>query len=89
MNLGAYATGFNTENNEKKYIWMEKQSYFHDILTSLHFYEKKIWNFIEIKPFYSIIKKYIKVVEAKHVRHRYSAPWYQTFLIQIGRILGM
>lgn len=86
---GAYATGFNKENNEKKYPWMEEKSYFHDILHLLRYYEEKIWNFIEIKPFDSIIRLYVKTVEAKHVRHRYTAPWYQSLLIQLGRILGM
>lgn len=86
---GAYATGFNKENNEKKYTWMQDKSYFHNILPSLKYYEEKTWNFIEIKPFNSIIKKYITAVESKHVKLRYTAPWYQSFLIQLGRIFGM
>ena len=35
---GAYATGFNKENNEKKYEWMYKDSYFkHNFLLVLYF----------------------------------------------------
>lgn len=83
---GAYATGFNKENNEKKYTWMGKNSYFYPILNSLKKIEEKVWNFIEIKPFHSIIRKYIKTVETPHLRHRYMAPWYQSMFIQLGRI---
>lgn len=86
---GAYATGFNKENNEKKYNWMEKESYFIKIVDKIKYYEEKIWNFIEVKPYTSIIKRYIKVVEAKKLRHRYSAPIIQTFFVQLGRIIGM
>lgn len=86
---GAYATGFNKENNEKKYIWMEKESYFLAILPELKKWEKKIWNFIEMKPYTSIIKRYVKVVEDKKLRPRYSAPVIQTAFIQMGRILGL
>lgn len=86
---GAYATGFNKENNEKKYSWMKKDSYFLDIVDRLQYYEEKIWNFIEVKPYTSIIKRYVKVVECKKLRHRYSAPVIQTFFVQLGRIFGM
>ena len=86
---GAFATGFNKENNEKKYTWMEKQSYFHSILDTMRPVEEKIWNFIEIKPFSSIIRQYRKTVEDFHLKHRYCAPWYQAFCIQVGRMLGL
>lgn len=86
---GAYATGFNKENNEKKYTWMDENSYFYSILGKLKKTEKKLWNFIEIKPYTSIIKQYCKVVETTHLRHRYTAPWYQAIFIQLGRIFGM
>lgn len=85
---GAYATGFNKENNEKKYTWMHQNSYFYPILDSLKKIEEKIWNFIEIKPYTSIIRKYCKVVETKHLKHRYTAPWYQAIFIQVLRIFG-
>lgn len=86
---GAYATGFNKENNEKKYGWMKQNSYFINILNKIKYYEEKIWNFIEVKPYTSIIKRYIKVVETKKLKHRYSAPIIQTFFVQLGRIIGM
>lgn len=86
---GAYATGFNKENNEKMYVWMNEESYFYNIINKIKYYQEKIWNFIEIKPYKSIIKKYIKAVEDRKVKHRYSAPWYQAMLVQLGRIMGM
>lgn len=86
---GAYATGFNKENNDKKYIWMEEKSYFKKIINKLKIYETKFWNFIEVKPYNSIISKYIKVVEKDKINFRYSAPKFQSFLIQLGRILGI
>lgn len=86
---GAYATGFNKENNEKKYPWMKKISYFKYKLNDIRLKEEKYWNFIESKNFNSIIKKYIKAVEVKKVKKRYSAPFIQSFLTQLGRIFGM
>lgn len=86
---GAYATGFNKENNEKKYTWMSNNSYFCSIVGSIKKRELMVWNFLEQKPFNSIVKKYIHVVEDKHLKNRYIAPWWQAFAVQLGRILGM
>ncbi len=86
---GAYATGFNKENNEKKYEWMNNQSYFSNYVSLIKEKELRIWNFLEQKPYTSIINKYIKAVESKNPKFRYSAPWWQSFSIQFGRILGM
>lgn len=86
---GAYATGFNKENNSQKYEWMKQDSYFIKIVDKIQYYEEKIWNLIEVKPYTSIIKRYIKVVETKKLKHRYSAPVIQTFFVQLGRIIGM
>lgn len=86
---GAYATGFNKENNEKKYKWMYKNSYFKNYLPNLEKCETKIWNLIESKNFNSIITKYIKAVEAKHPKFRYTAPKFQAIITQFFRTLGM
>lgn len=84
---GAYATGFNKENNEKKYNWMYDNSYFKNQVEEIRKKEKKLWNVIEVKPYDSIVRKYIRAVEDRHLKHRYSAPWWQTIGVQIGRIL--
>lgn len=85
---GAYATGFNKENNEKKYEWMNSKSYFSNYVSIIKENEIKIWNFLEQKPYTSITNKYIKAVEDKNPKFRYSAPWWQSLFIQLGRIIG-
>ena len=85
---GAYATGFNKENNNKKYEWMYTNSYFSPYTDLIRKYEIKIWNFLEQKPYNSIVKKYIRAVEDSHPKFRYSAPWWQSFFVQLGRIIG-
>ena len=47
-----------------------------------------MWNFMEINNFTHIIKQYIKAVETKHLKHRYTAPISQAIFIQFCRILG-
>ena len=86
---GAYKTGFNKENNDKKYEWMQVSSYFKYKLDEIRLNEEKLWNFLESKNFNSIIKKYVKAVEAKNVKKRYTAPFIQSFFVQLGRIIGM
>lgn len=53
---GAYATGFNKENNNKKYKWMYTDSYFSNYCSFIRKFEIKIWNFLEQKPYKSITK---------------------------------
>lgn len=86
---GAYATGFNKENNDKKYEWMYKDSYFKYKWKDIKEKETKFWNFIEKKDFNSIIKQYIKAVEDKNVKFRYTAPIMQALTVQIIQFLGI
>ncbi len=86
---GAYATGFNKENNDKKYDWMKNKSYFKYKLDEIRQNEIKKWNFLEKKSFNSIIKQYINSVEDTRVKFRYTAPKLQAIFIQIERILGI
>ncbi len=85
---GAYATGFNKENNEKKFEWMNKQSYFKHLIPEIRKKEEKVFNFIEHKNFSTIIKQYIKCVEDFKLKSRYTAPKSQAIFIQLARILG-
>lgn len=82
---GAYATGFNKENNEKKYNWMYQNSYFSNQAYKIKNNEKKLWNFLEVKNFNSIIKQYIKAVEDTRLKNRYYAPWWQVFGVQLRK----
>ena len=86
---GAYATGFNKENNEKKYEWMYKDSYFKYKWKDIKDKETRYWNFIEKKNFDSIIKQYIHSVEDRKLKFRYTAPKTQSFIIQLQRIFGL
>lgn len=86
---GAYATGFNKENNEKKYEWMYKDSYFKYKWKDIKERETRYWNFIEMKTFDSIIKQYIHAVEDKHLKFRYTSPKFQAIIVQLERIFGL
>lgn len=86
---GAYATGFNKENNDKKFEWMQRESYFRYKWQDIKEKEEKIFNFLERKKFDTIINQYIKAVECNKLKHRYTAPKSQAFFIQLGRIFGM
>lgn len=85
---GSYATGFNKETGNKKYGWMYKSSYFRNHIDLIKKVENKVWELTELNRYDSIIKKYVKVVEARKLKHRYYAPWYQAFFIQLLRIFG-
>ncbi len=81
--------GFNKENNEKKYEWMYDSSYFDGNVDKIRLLETKIWNFLEQKPYHAIVRQYVKAATDKHPKKRYSSPWWQTALVQLGRIFGM
>lgn len=85
---GSYATGFNVETGNKMYGWMQEKSYFKNHLDVIRKVENKVWELTELNTYNSIIRKYIKVVEARKLKRRYTAPWYQTVSIQLLRILG-
>ncbi len=67
---------------------MQEKSYFANQENEIRKNEEMLWNFIEMKPYNSIIKKYIKAVEDKNVKHRYTAPAWQSVGVQILRIFG-
>ena len=83
---GSYATGFNMETGNKKYGWMQEKSYFKEHLDIIRKVEQKVWELTELNTYDSIIKKYVKVVEAKKLNRRYYAPWYQALGVQLLRI---
>lgn len=85
---GSYATGFNMETGNKMYGWMQEKSYFKNHLDVIRKVENKVWELTELNTYNSIIKKYIKVVEARKLKRRYTAPWYQAAFIQLLRIFG-
>lgn len=86
---GAYATGFNQKNIEKKYEWMKNNSYFKYKWKDIKLKEEKVFEFLEKKSFNTIVKQYIRAIEDKKLKHRYTAPKFQALFIQLGRIFGM
>lgn len=85
---GSYATGFNLETGNKMYEWMQEKSYFKNYLDVIRKVENKVWELTELHTYNSIIRKYIKVVETRKLKRRYTAPWYQAVFIQLLRIFG-
>lgn len=80
---GAYKTGFNEKMAKIKYEWMKNHSYFKYKLDNIKKIEEKIWNFIQLKSFDSIIKKYIQAVESTNNKFKYTAPKLQSFFIKL------
>lgn len=68
---------------------MPKASYFKYKWQDIKEKEEKIFSLLEKKNFKSIVKQYIRAVEDKKVKTRYTAPKTQAFFIQLGRIFGL
>lgn len=85
---GAYHTGFNQKNFEKKYEWMDENSVFFPIIDRLHDQEERRFSIIESKSTKSIVRKIVRASEARKPRLRYSAPAWQYIGSQILRIFG-
>lgn len=83
---GTFATGFNKENNEKMYEWMNKYTYFNENLDKIKKIKDKLWKMIEIKNFDIILKKYVKAVEDRKVKKKYHAPFFQYLCIKLIEI---
>lgn len=67
---------------------MQEKSYFAYKENEIRTKEEKLWDFLEVKPYNSIIKQYIKAVEDNKLKHRYTAPKWQSAGIQLLRIFG-
>lgn len=67
---------------------MQEKSYFANQENEIRKKEKRLWNFLEVKPYNSIIKQYIKAVEDTRLKHRYTAPKLQSIGIQLLRMFG-
>lgn len=85
---GAYHTGFNQDNIAKKYVWMDENSLFYNMIPSIKKREEWQFKLTEQKDLSSLVKKIIKAVEEKKPRFRYTAPWWQSLGIRLLRIFG-
>jgi hypothetical protein len=72
-----------------KYEWMKSDSYFKYKWKDIKLKEEKVFEFLEKKSFNTIVKQYIRAIEDKKLKHRYTAPKFQALFIQLGRIFGM
>lgn len=85
---GSYATGFNQKNISKQFSWMRINSYFKQNIKSLEKKQYAFFKLTESTNFNSIIDKYIKAVEDKYPKVRYSAPTSQGAFIKIKNMLS-
>lgn len=68
---------------------MKNNSYFREHLDTLQKEEDLLWNILEQRNYHSIIKQYVKAVEAPVLKHRYCAPWWQAALVQFRQNDGV
>jgi len=85
---GTYHTGFNQKVMATKYTWMNELSYFYKIINKIKKQEEMTFGLLERKTNKSIVNKIVRAVESNNPRLRYTAPWWQAFFVQIGRIFG-
>ncbi len=80
---GLYGTGFNKLAFDKKYDWMDIDSYFKYQIELIRKSENIFLNLFEKKNLNSIVKKIIKAVESDNPSLFYSAPFSQVVFAKI------
>lgn len=86
---GAIHTGFNQAMTDRKYQWMNQQSYFSDQVNKMKAQERNTFTFLEARDTQSIVTKIVQASEAKRPKLRYVAPWIQGIGVRIARIFGV
>ncbi len=87
VNPGAYDTGFNKKNIDKKYKWIPKDSLYKDKMGYIKKSEDQLYMF-ELKNIDGIVKQVVKAITDKKPKKRYKAPWWLWPLLPTGRKLG-
>lgn len=85
---GAFHTGFNQAMIEKKFAWMDKNSYFAGIQSQIRQDELRQFSLMEQKNLHSIVDKIVATAEAEKPRLRGSAPWWQGLGAYLLRVAG-
>lgn len=85
---GAIHTGFNQAMTDRKYEWMERQSYFSDRTAAMRAKEHGVFSRVEATSTRSVVAQIIKAAEARRPRLRYVAPWLHGAVVRWLRILG-
>jgi short-subunit dehydrogenase len=86
---GAIHTGFNQAMADRKYQWMNQQSYFSDQAERMKAQEQRTFAFLEARDTRSIVTKIVQASEANRPKLRYVAPWIQGVGVRLARILGV
>lgn len=84
VNPGAYDTGFNLKNVNKKYEWQDKNGLYKNNMELIKKSEDQIFR-LEVKSTNGISDKVVKAVTAKNPKKRYYAPLFQWVLKSIGK----
>lgn len=88
INAGAYDTGFNQENVERKYHWLGADSLYRDHLQSIHKAERDVVLKYQVANTASIARKIVHAADARWPCRRYAAPWWQWMGVPLMRALG-
>jgi short-subunit dehydrogenase len=87
VNPGAYGTGFNQENIDRKYDFVGPGSLYQPHLKKIRRAEGGILNF-EVNDTAGIARQIVRAVEATRPRRRYVAPWWQWLGVPFARLTG-
>lgn len=80
---GFYKTGFNKYGFDKKYDFMDIDSFFKYQIDVIKKSENIILKIFEKKRLDSISKKIVKAVRSSRPRHYYRAPFYQVLFVKL------
>lgn len=72
---------------KSKFEWMDKNSYFYNILDKIRERENRNFELTEQKKLDSIINQIIKSIEDTNPKKIYTAPYYQAFFVKIFNYL--
>ena len=86
---GAIHTGFNQSMTDRKYTWMQQDSYFSEQTGKMQKQEARVFGLLEAKSTKSVVAKIVKASEARRPRLRYVAPWIQGLGVRLARIFGV
>ncbi len=86
VNPGAYNTGFNRKNIDKKYKWMDKDSLYKDQMDSIKKADDQLIK-LEVQNTDGIVRQLVKAVTDKKPKKRYKAPLWQWLLIPVGKMM--
>lgn len=87
VNPGAYNTGFNKKNIEKKYEWMNLNGLYKDHLKTIKKTEEQLID-LQVQNIEGIVEQLVKACTDKKPKKRYKAPYWQWMLLPLGRSLG-